>query len=82
MRQVQLHDAEQQFAALVSEAEAGGSMTILRGDRPVAQIIPFPESVDRETARLQAVAQLNALMEKGVDMGLAWNGRDELYDRD
>lgn len=82
MRQVQLSEAEQQFSALISEAEAGESLTILRGDKPVARIIPFPHDEEREATRLAAAARLDTLMEKGYDMGLVWNGRDELYDRD
>lgn len=77
MRQVQLHEEERQFATLVSQAEAGESLTILRGDKPVAQIIPFPEATDRQAKRMAAVARLDALMEKGFDMGLgvAWPRR-------
>ena len=85
MRQVQLHEEEEQFAALVAEAEAGESLTILRAGRPVAQIIPFPEqSVDTrsEDERMQAVSRLKAIMHKGYALGIVWNGRDELYDRD
>jgi antitoxin (DNA-binding transcriptional repressor) of toxin-antitoxin stability system len=80
MRQVQLHEAQEQFAALVSEAEAGESLTILRGDKPVAQIIPFPAQSTQDE-RSAARDRLFALMDRGVEMG-TWNGRDELYDRD
>ncbi|CAN5446386.1 hypothetical protein BH10ACI4_BH10ACI4_12050 [soil metagenome] len=85
MRQVQLHEEEHQFAALVSQAEAGESLTILRHGRPVAQIIPFPNSTDtvnQHADRQTALRELEALMEKGFDLGIVWNGRDELYDRD
>jgi len=85
MRQVQLHEEEQQFAALVAEAEAGESLTILRGGKPVAQIIPFPQQASEthtEEERLEGARQLQALMDKGFDLGIVWNGRDELYDRD
>ncbi len=81
MRQVQLAEDESQFAALVSEAEAGESLTIFRGDRPVAQIIPFPKQ-PTEDQRAAALKRLKALMNKGIDLGGVWNGRDELYDRD
>jgi antitoxin (DNA-binding transcriptional repressor) of toxin-antitoxin stability system len=81
MRQVQLSEVEQQFAALVSEAEAGQSLTILRGDKPVAQIIPFPVEATK-AERAAARERLIALMDRGVETGTTWNGRDELYDRD
>ncbi|WP_263373923.1 type II toxin-antitoxin system Phd/YefM family antitoxin [Granulicella aggregans] len=81
MRQVQLTD-DGQLATLVSEAEAGESITILRGERPVAQIIPFPEAPVAMTAdRLAAIEELKAIMDKGYDLGIVWNGREELYER-
>ncbi len=81
MRQVQLLEAAEQFAALIAEAEAGESLTILRAGKPVAQIIPFPQQPSEEE-RLAAGKRLLALIEKGFDLGIKWNGRDELYDRD
>jgi prevent-host-death family protein len=82
MRQVQLHEAEENLAALVAEAEAGESLTILRNGKPVAQIVPFPEPSEPGAERMAALERLDDLMAKGYDMGLVWNGRDELYDRD
>ena len=86
MRQVQLHEAERNLAALVAEAEAGESLTIRRNGKPVAQLIPFnghtEEKTVTETDRQAALERLDALMERGFDMGVVWNGRDELYDRD
>ena len=82
MRQVQLIEEEKQFASLVSEAEAGESLTILRAGKPVAQIIPFPEDNKTREQRMAALEKLEATMKKGYDLGIVWNGRDELYDRD
>jgi antitoxin (DNA-binding transcriptional repressor) of toxin-antitoxin stability system len=80
MRQVQLPEEERQFAALVSQAEAGEILTILRGGKPVAQLIPVPpQRTDAE--REEARKKLIELMNQGVDLGGLWNGRDELYDR-
>lgn len=81
MRQVQLAEEEKQFASLISEAEAGASLTILRAGRPVAQIVPFPVPRVSETERRQALTQLRAIMEHGYDLhGLKIESRDELYD--
>ena len=81
MRQVQLHEEEQQFAALVAEAEAGESLTILRHGKPVAQIIPFPTNErlnpDREAARKEWLA----IMQKGIPMGGVPPTRDEMHER-
>lgn len=84
MRQVQLHEAEENLAALVAEAEAGESLTILRNGKPVAQIVPVPGGPEQPdfAARAAAFKRLEALMEKGLNLGGVWNGRDELYDRD
>lgn len=83
MRQMQLSEQDEQLSSLVCEVEAGESVTILRGERPVAQIIPFPRSQEPTSAeRMAALERLTVIMDKGYDMGLIWNGRDELYDRD
>jgi len=87
MRQVQLND-DGQLATLVSEVEAGESVTILRGERPVAQIIPFPESKSlsirqADTAELKreaAVKRIREIMTKGVPLGGTPPTRDEMHD--
>jgi antitoxin (DNA-binding transcriptional repressor) of toxin-antitoxin stability system len=80
MRQVQLHEEEQQFASLVSEAEAGESLTILRHGKPVAQIIPFPGSQTMKDAREAALKELNLLLEQGLPLGGTPPTRDEMHD--
>ncbi len=83
MRQIQVREDDVAFSTLVGEVEAGESVTLLRGDRPVAQIVPFPEAGESTRAeRMAALERLTAIMDRGYDMGLIWNGRDELYDRD
>ena len=84
MRQVALREEEVQFAELVREAEAGESVTVTREGRPVAQIVPFPAAPAQrsEEDRLQAVRELEAFLAERHDLGIVWNGRDELYDRD
>jgi antitoxin (DNA-binding transcriptional repressor) of toxin-antitoxin stability system len=82
MRQIHLTD-DGQLATLIHDVERGESVTILRGEQPVAQIIPFPQAKEPTRAeRMDALERLTAIMDKGYDMGLVWNGRDELYDRD
>ncbi len=82
MRQIHLTD-DGQLATLIHDVERGESFTILRGEQPIAQIIPFPEANEPTRAeRMAALDRLTAIMDKGYDMGLVWNGRDELYDRD
>ena len=88
MRQVQLSEDDQQLATLVGEVEAGESVTILRGERPVAQIIPFPEArrfeslVDEDafSRREAAIKRIRATMKKGIPMGGIPPTRDEMHD--
>ncbi len=92
MIQVDFSPSDQKLAACVAYAEAGEVVTVCREGRPVAQIIPLPEAesgadVKQQHARSEeerklAVARLSKTMEKGYDLGIVWNGRDELYDRD
>ena len=84
MRQVQLHEEEEQFAALVADAEAGESLIILRAGRPVAQIIPSPESQGvllSGAEREAAFNELLSLMHEGIPMGGVPPTRDEMHDR-
>ena len=80
MRQVQIQN-DDLLSALAADAEAGKAVALVRDGHPVAQIIPFPGRTRSRESRMAALARLDALMEKGYDMGLVWNGRDELYDR-
>ncbi len=88
MRQVQLNEDDHQLATLVSEAEAGESVTILRGERPVAQIIPFPEiknpeaSMDEDALlrREAAIKRIREIMQEGIPMGGVPPTRDEMHD--
>jgi antitoxin (DNA-binding transcriptional repressor) of toxin-antitoxin stability system len=87
MRQVQLND-DGQLATLVSEVEAGESVTILRGERPVAQIVPLPEAKSlsipqadaAELKRKTAIKRIREIMTKGVPLGGAPPTRDEMHD--
>jgi antitoxin (DNA-binding transcriptional repressor) of toxin-antitoxin stability system len=80
MSQVQLREEEEQFAAAVSEAQAGRSVEVLLNGKPVAEVIPFRGASAKPTG--DAWERLTRLMDQGVDLGGVWNGRDELYDRD
>ena len=78
MRQVKLEEMVD-FGTLVGEVEAGGEgVTVMRGGKPVAQVIPFPVPSD-EAKRLEAVARAVAIMDAGYDLGGYKIDRDELY---
>ncbi len=82
MRQVQLRSDDKELSSCVSDAEAGETVILLREGRPVAQVIPFPATEPDASERLKALDRLDALMKRGVDLGGAWNGRGELYERE
>jgi antitoxin (DNA-binding transcriptional repressor) of toxin-antitoxin stability system len=71
VRSVQFAEAEEHFADIVSEAEAGESLTILRGDKAVAKIIPFrePSLAEDGSERLAATDRLTSVMQEGSDSG-------------
>jgi len=83
MRQIpaQVLDAES-----LEELESGNRLVLIRGGKPIAEIVPLaldPEdAAAKEQRRMEAAERLKAIMDKGFDMGVVWNGRDELYDRD
>ena len=81
MRHVQLHEEEQQFAALIAEAEAGESLTILRQGKPVAQIVPFPAKESTSSEREAAHRELMEILRKGIPMGGVPPTRDEMHER-
>ncbi len=88
MRQVQLSEYGPQLHTLVSEVESGESVTILRGERPVAQIVAFPET-DKPVAladedallkREASIKRISEIMRKGIPMGGVPPTRDEMHD--
>jgi len=76
--------------ASLEELESGRRLILIRGDRPLAEIVPLPKSAqdegqnerEKERSRREAVERLKKIMAKGLDLGVVWKGRDELYDRD
>ncbi len=83
MRSISIQEFEQNTAACIAEAEAGQRLVLLRGGKAIAEIVPSSDTTQPSRAeRMAALGRLSAIMDKGYDMGLVWNGRDELYDRD
>lgn len=81
MKTVTLTEANQQFSALVREAErSGATYAITRRGKVVAEL----RAVRRRSAgRSAAQRRIVALMRKGMDLGgLRIDRRDALYERD
>jgi antitoxin (DNA-binding transcriptional repressor) of toxin-antitoxin stability system len=87
MRSISIQEFEKDPKACIAEAEAGQRLILLRGGKPVAEIVPASETDStreaKEQKRLAAVRRLTEIMDKGVDLGgLRITSRDELYERD
>ena len=82
MRQVSLREANQNFAKLIAEVEAGEQVVLTRRGRPVARIVPEARKKRELTPEQQAAYErLVALMNRGHRGGGQGVNRDEIYDR-
>ena len=79
MRKVGAREANQHFSELLREAEAGTEVLITRNGRPVARLLPTRKST-KSKARQKALAELMALLEKGVDLGGRRFSRSDMHD--
>ena len=81
MRRVSLREANQNFAKLIADVEAGEEVVLTRRGRPVARLSPEP-AVRRGDPEWQAAYErMVTRLEKGVDLGGLRVNRDELHDR-
>ena len=68
MREVPLHEANQNFSACIAEVEAGERLVLTRRGEPVAEIVPY--SGKKLDAKQEAARKrLLALMDAGKDWG-------------
>ena len=83
MRRVSLREANQNFAKLIADVEAGEEVVLTRRGRPVARLSPEPPAVRRGSPEWQAAYErMVAMLERGFNLGGLKVNRDELYDRD
>jgi prevent-host-death family protein len=87
MRSISIQEFEKDPKACIAEAEAGQRLILVRGGKPVAELVPASETQAtqeaKEQKRLAAVRRLTEIMDKGVNLGgLKITNRDELYERD
>jgi antitoxin (DNA-binding transcriptional repressor) of toxin-antitoxin stability system len=85
MRHVSLRDANQGFAKLIAEVEAGEEVVLTRRGKPVARITrePEPQGKRRFTPEQQAAYdRLMARLREGLPLGGGTFRRDDLYDRE
>ena len=87
MRTVSIQEFEQHPADFISEVEAGGQLTLIRGGKAVATVAPATTSTGRvwqsEEQRQAAVEEFLEQLRRGYDLGgFKITDRDALYDRD
>lgn len=81
MRNVSLQELETHAADLISEVEAGHRLTLIRGGKPVADIVPHVVEQTLDADREAARKRLLELLEEGIPMDGKPLTRDEIYDR-
>ena len=81
-RSVSAREANQQFARILREVEAGAEILVTRRGQPVARIVPAHPPGERQLTPEQeaALERTRRRLEKGWDLGGGKFNRDELYD--
>ena len=81
-KSVSAREANQQFARILREVEAGAEILVTRRGQPVARIVPARPSGERQLTPEQEAAHARTMerLRKGWDLGGGKFNRDELYD--
>ena len=81
-KSVSAREANQQFARILREVEAGAEILVTRRGQPVARIVPAQPRGERRLTPEQeaALERTRRRLEKGWDLGGGKFNRDELYD--
>jgi prevent-host-death family protein len=79
---VALREANQSFARIVREVEAGAAFTITRNGAPVARLVPVAGAPRRLTPEQEAaLSRTRARMAKGWPIAAGPLDRDAIHDR-
>lgn len=79
MRRVSMREANQHFSSLVAEVESGQRLVVERRGVPVAEIIPFRKTADREADK--AWDEMLSILERGIPLGGIAPTKDEMHER-
>jgi prevent-host-death family protein len=81
-KSVSAREANQQFARILRDVEAGAEIVVTRRGQPVARIVPVQTSRERQLTPEQEAAHTRTMerLRKGWDLGGGKFNRDELYD--
>lgn len=69
MRNVSIQELEADTDSLISEVEAGQRLTLIRGGKAVADIVPHTQTAATEESRAAAFREMLAVMNSGLDLG-------------
>ena len=82
MKTVSLRDANKDFSKLIQEIERKGEVFVItRHGKPVARLGPEIASKRADPEWASAFAEMERLLDKGLDLGGLSVDRDDLYDR-
>ena len=82
MKTVSLRDANKDFSKLIQEIERKGEVFVItRHGKPVARLGPETASKRADPEWASAFAEMERLLDKGLDLGGLSVDRDDLYDR-
>lgn len=80
MERITLQEAEHNLAKYIMAVEHGETLIILKHDKPVAQLMPYPT---RQLSSEQIAARKRTLerMKRGFSLGGVCPNRDSLHER-
>lgn len=76
-QEVSLREANQHLSRYVEAVERGDEIIITRRGKPVAKLVKFDQK--RKLSPEQRSA-LERMLSVGWNLGIAWNGREEIYE--
>jgi prevent-host-death family protein len=81
-KSVSAREANQQFARILRDVEAGTEFLVTRRGRPVARIVPALRPGERQLTPEQEAAHARSMarLRKGWDLGGEKFDREQLYD--
>ncbi len=80
MHTVKIHEAKTHLSRLIASVEAGEEITILRGDTPVAKLVPVPKRLEpRKPGRLKGLILMDDSFFEPLpeDELRFWEGQDD-----
>jgi len=80
MRSISIDELHEHTDQLIAEVQSGQTLTLVRGGKPVADVVPRQQLLEGEE-RQAALDRLMALLQKGIPLGGVPPTRDEMHER-